>query len=122
MAALPGIQLRIGEASASIAAARNLVDRDLKDIMATVGAGVELTIDQRARNKGDWGFAAKLSLQAVDAIFQASGGGGLFSHGRIQRYWRDAHAGSAHISLSWDAVGALYGRGALGLPPGPAQF
>ena len=122
MAALPGIQLRIGEASASIDAARQLVDRDLKDIMATVGGGEALTIQQRARNKGDWGFAARLSVQAVDTVFQASGGGGLFSHGNIQRFWRDAHAASAHISMNWDAVGALYGRVTLGLPSGPAQF
>jgi hypothetical protein len=27
-----------------------------------------------------------------------------------------------HISMNWDAVGALYGRISLGLPPGPAQF
>jgi alkylation response protein AidB-like acyl-CoA dehydrogenase len=122
MAELPGIQLKIGEAGAAIDAARQLVDRDLKDIMATVGAGRELTVEQRARNKGDWGFAARLSVQAVDAIFAASGGGGLFRHGRIQRYWRDVHAGASHISMNWDAVGALYGRVALGLPPGPAQF
>ena len=122
MAELHGIQLKIGEASASIDAARLLVDRDLKDIMATVGAGRELTIPQRARNKGDWGFAAKRSVQAVDTIFQASGGGGLFSTSRIQRFWRDAHAGAAHISMNWDAVGALYGRVTLGLPSGPAQF
>jgi alkylation response protein AidB-like acyl-CoA dehydrogenase len=122
MAALPGIQLKLGEASASVDAARLLVDRDLKDVMATVGAGRELTTEQRARNKGDWGFAARLSVQAVDAIFTASGGGGLFRTGRIQRYWRDAHAGSAHISMNWDSVGALYGRISLGLPAGPAQF
>ena len=90
--------------------------------METVGAGRELTIQQRARNKGDWGYAARLSVQAVDAIFAASGGGGLFRTGRIQRYWRDTHAGAAHISMNWDAVGALYGRVTLGLPPGPAQF
>ena len=122
MASLPGIQLKLGEASASVDAARLLVDRDLKDVMATVGAGRELTTQQRARNKGDWGFAARLSVQAVDAIFTASGGGGLFRTGRIQRYWRDAHAGSAHISMNWDSVGALYGRISLGLPAGPAQF
>lgn len=122
MAALPGIQLKLGEAMAAVDAARLLVDRDLKDIMNTVSAGRELTMQQRARNKGDWGYAARLSVQAVDAIFAASGGGGLFRTGRIQRYWRDAHAGSAHISMNWDAVGALYGRVTLGLPPGPAQF
>jgi len=122
MAELPGIQLKLGEASAAVDAARMLVRRDLQDIMETVGAGRELTIQQRARNKGDWGYAARLSVQAVDAIFAASGGGGLFRTGRIQRYWRDTHAGAAHISMNWDAVGALYGRVTLGLPPGPAQF
>ena len=122
MAELPGIQLKLGEAMAAVDAARLLVDRDLKDIMNTVAAGHELTMQQRARNKGDWGYAARLSVQAVDAIFAASGGGGLFKTGRIQRYWRDTHAGSAHISMNWDAVGALYGRVTLGVPPGPAQF
>ncbi len=122
MAEIPTVQLRIGEAAASIDAARLLVDRDCKDIMATLAAGNELTIEQRARNKGDLGFAARLSLQAVDRLFEASGGGGLFRHRRVQRYWRDAHAGAMHISMNWDAVGALYGRVSLGLPPGPAQF
>lgn len=122
MAELPGIQLKLGEAMAAVDAARLLVDRDLKDIMKTVSSGRELTMQQRARNKGDWGYAARLSVQAVDAIFAASGGGALFKTGRVQRYWRDTHAGSAHISMNWDAVGALYGRVTLGVAPGPAQF
>jgi len=122
MAELPTIQLRVGEAASSIDAARLLVDRDCRDIMATITAGQGLTEQQRARNKGNLGFATQLSLQAVDRIFEASGGGGLFSAGRLQRYWRDIHAGSSHISMNWDAVGALYGRINLGLPPGPAQF
>lgn len=122
MAAIPTIQLRVGEAAASIEAARLLVDRDCKDIMATIAEGRELTIEQRARNKGDLGFAARMAVNAVDVLFQASGGGGLFTEGRIQRYWRDAHAGAMHVSMNWDAVGALYGRVTLGLPSGPAQF
>jgi alkylation response protein AidB-like acyl-CoA dehydrogenase len=122
MAKLSGIQLKVGEAAASIDAARLLVDRDLKDLNATISEKGKLTIEQRARNKGDWGFAARLSVQAVDLLFLASGGGGLSSEGRLQRYWRDIHAASSHISMNWDAVGALYGRVMLGLPHGPAQF
>lgn len=122
MAELPSIQHRVGEAASCIDAARLLVDRDCRDIMATINGGGFLTEMQRARNKGDLGFAAQLSLQAVDRIFEASGGGGLFNAGRLQRYWRDIHAGSSHISMNWDAVGALHGRISLGLPSGPAQF
>lgn len=122
MAQIPTIQLRIGEAASCIDAARLLVDRDCKDIMATMAAGRELTVEQRARNKGDLGFATQLSLRAVDRLFEASGGGGLFRSSRVQRFWRDIHAGASHISMNWDAVGALHGRVTLGLPPGPAQF
>ena len=122
MAELPTIQLRVGEAAASIDAARTLLDRDCKDIMATLAAGADLTIEQRARNKGNLGFATRLALNAVDRLFESGGGGGLFRSGRVQRFWRDAHAGAMHVSVNWDAVGALYGRIALGLPPGPAQF
>ncbi|MEK9662340.1 MAG: flavin-dependent monooxygenase, partial [Alphaproteobacteria bacterium] len=122
MAEIPTIQLRVGEAAASIDAARLLVRRDCADIMATIGAGRALSVAQRARNKGDLGFAARLAVGAVDRLFEAGGGGALFSDGRVQRFWRDAHAGAMHISMSWDAVGALYGRVELGLPPGPAQF
>jgi resorcinol 4-hydroxylase (FADH2) len=122
MAEIPTIQLRVGDAASSIDAARLLVDRDCKDIMAIINGGGRLTEMQRARNKGNLGFATHLSVQAVDRIFEASGGGGLFNAGRLQRYWRDIHAASSHISMNWDAVGALHGRIALGLPPGPAQF
>ena len=47
---------------------------------------------------------------------------GLYGHNRVQRGWRDIHSGAKHISMNWDAVGSLYGRIQLGLPPGPAQF
>ncbi len=122
MAEIQTVQLRVGDAAASIDAARLLVARDCADIMATISAGRELTIEQRARNKGDLGYAAQLSVRAADRLFEAGGGAGLFANSRVQRFWRDVHSGAMHISMNWDAVGALYGRVALGLPPGPAQF
>ncbi len=116
------IQLRVGEASASIDAARELVLRDCRNIMATMAAGRALTEAERARNKGDLGFAVRLVSRAADLLFESVGGMGLYSHNRVQRAWRDIHAGAKHISMNWDAVGSLYGRVRLGLPPGPAQF
>ncbi len=116
------IQLRVGEASAGIDAARELVLRDCRNIMAAMAAGRELTEAERARNKGDLGFAVRLVSRAADLLFESVGGVGLYSHNRVQRAWRDIHAGAKHISMNWDAVGSLYGRVSLGLPPGPAQF
>ncbi len=122
MAELPTIQLRVGEAASRIDAARMLVDRDCKDIMKTVDAGKALTEAQRARNKGDLGFAVSLATQAIDQLFESGGGGGMFTKSTVQRFWRDAHAGAMHISMNRDALFTLRGRVTLGLPPGPVQF
>jgi resorcinol 4-hydroxylase (FADH2) len=116
------LQLRVGEAAACIDAAEALVLRDCRDIMAAMAAGETLTEAQRARNKGDLGFAVRLCVRAVDLLMDSVGGTGLYSHSRVQRFWRDLHAGSQHISVNWDAVGALYGRVQLGGEPGPMQF
>ena len=122
MAGLPTIQLRVAEALASVDAGRLLVLRDCEGLMATVAGGKALTEEQRARNKGDLGFAVKLSVHAVDRLFESGGGQGLFNENRIQRFWRDIHAAAMHLSVNWDAVGALYGRVSLGQPAGNAQF
>lgn len=122
VAEFPAVQLGVGEAAACIDSARLLVDRDCKDIMSSVAAGRGLTVEQRARNKGDLGFAAQLATRAVDKLLETAGAGALFNENRLQRFWRDVHAGAAQISMRWSIVGALYGRVTLGLPPGPAQF
>jgi alkylation response protein AidB-like acyl-CoA dehydrogenase len=122
VAEFQSIQLRIAEASSSINAAETLVLRDTKEIMDIMSAGKELTEIQRVRNKGNIAFAVKLSVQAVDLLFESVGGQGLNSQNRVQRAWRDIHAASKHISMNWDAVATLYGRSQLGLPPGPAQY
>jgi alkylation response protein AidB-like acyl-CoA dehydrogenase len=122
MAEIPAVQLRVGEARASIDAARALIDKDCKELMATVSAGEELGVEQRGRFKGDQAFAARLATEAVDLLFKGGGGGGLFTQSRMQRYWRDINAGAMHITMNWDAIGAFSGRIALGLPPEAEQF
>jgi alkylation response protein AidB-like acyl-CoA dehydrogenase len=85
-------------------------------------AGEALTEAQRARNKGDLGFAVRLCARGTDLLFESVGGMGLYNHSRVQRFWRDLHAGAQHVSMNWDAVGSLYGRVQLGVDAGPMQF
>jgi resorcinol 4-hydroxylase (FADH2) len=35
----------------------------------------------------------------------------------LQRFWRDAHAATSHISLNWDSSGSMFGQYMLGLEP-----
>ena len=56
----------------------------------------------RARYRAEGAYAARLCRQAVNTIMEASGGGGLYDSNPLSRAFRDIHAGSAHITQTWD--------------------
>jgi alkylation response protein AidB-like acyl-CoA dehydrogenase len=122
MADFPTIQARVAEAAAAIDAAQNLVARDCNNIMSVMAEGRELTTEERARNKGNLSFAVKMARKSTDLLFESVGGAGLSNASITQRFWRDLHGASKHISLNWDMCSTLYGRVSLGLPSGTAQF
>jgi alkylation response protein AidB-like acyl-CoA dehydrogenase len=117
MAELTTIQLRVAEAVANIDAAKLMMFRDLDEAFAMASRGEAVSVDVRLRNRRDQAFCAKLLIQAIDALFLAAGGHGLYLDHPIQRFWRDAHAAGSHISLNWDSSGSMYGQYMLGLEP-----
>ena len=117
MAELATVQLRVAEASACIDAARLMMFRDLAEAAATAERGEPVSLDVRLRNRRDQAFCVRLAIQAIDALFLAAGGQGLFLDHPLQRFWRDAHAAASHISLNWDSTGSMFGQYLLGLEP-----
>ena len=117
MAELATVQMRVAEASACIDAARLMMFRDLADAAAMASRGEPVSLDVRLRNRRDQAFCVRLLIQAIDALFLAAGGQGLFLDHPLQRFWRDAHAAAAHISLNWDSTGSMFGQYLLGLEP-----
>jgi alkylation response protein AidB-like acyl-CoA dehydrogenase len=117
MAELTTIQLRVAEAVANIDAAKLMMFRDLDEAFAMASRGEAVSVDVRLRNRRDQAFCAKLLTAAIDALFLAAGGHGLYLDHPIQRFWRDAHAAGSHISLNWDSSGSMYGQYMLGLEP-----
>ena len=111
------VQLRVAEATASIDAAQLMMHRDIRETEDTVRRGGTVDVAMRMRNRLTHTFATKLLVQAVDAVFLAMGGSALGMHHPVQRFWRDIHAAGSHISLNWDAVGAMYGQHVFGLEP-----
>ena len=103
MAELTTVQMRVAEASALIDAARLLMARDLAEALASATRGEPISIGVRLRNRRDQAFCVRLLVQAIDALFLAAGGQGLFLDQPLQRTWRDAHAAASHISLNWDS-------------------
>jgi alkylation response protein AidB-like acyl-CoA dehydrogenase len=117
MAQLNAVQLRVAQASALIDAARLMIARDLKEAFDTAARGEPLGVDIRLRNRRDQAFCARLLVEAIDLLFLACGGQGLFLAQPLQRSWRDAHAAASHITLNWDSTGSMYGQHLLGLEP-----
>ncbi len=117
MAELTTVQLRAAEAAALIDAVRLMIFRDLAEASAAAARGEAISVDMRLRNRRDQAFCVRLSVQAIDALFLAAGGQGLFLDHPLQRFWRDAHAAGSHISLNWDSAGSMFGQYLLGLEP-----
>ena len=117
MAEFATIQSRVAEATGCIDAARLMMFRDLAETSATAARGERTPLDMRLHNRLSHTFCTRLLVQAIDALFAASGGQGIFLEKPLQRIWRDAHAAASHISLNWDAVSTMYGQYVLGLEP-----
>jgi alkylation response protein AidB-like acyl-CoA dehydrogenase len=110
------VQMRVAEATASIDAASLMIHRDIDDTLAATAAG-KADVKLRMRDRLTHSFATKLLTRAVDCLFVAGGGAALGLHHPVQRFWRDIHAVSSHISLNWDSVAAMYGQHVFGLEP-----
>lgn len=111
------LQLHIAESAAEIDSARLLMMRDTRSAMDAMHVGRELTLVERSRNRRDHAYVVRLCRQAVDRLFTAVGGQGIFLDNVAQRKFRDIHATSAHLALNWDIAGTTFGRVALGLEP-----
>jgi len=117
MAEFATIQSRVAEATGCIDAARLMLFRDIAETYTTAERREQTPLDMRLRNRLSHTFSTRLLVQAIDALFVASGGQGIFLEKPLQQAWRDAHAAASHISLNWDAVSTMYGQYALGLEP-----
>jgi resorcinol 4-hydroxylase (FADH2) len=117
MAEFATIQSRVAEATGCIEAARLMMKQSTQRALDAARAGTQADPELRQRSRLSQAFSAKMLVQAVDVLFQASGGQAIFTSKPIQRAWRDAHAAAVHVSLNWDAVSTMYGQHALGLEP-----
>jgi 3-hydroxy-9,10-secoandrosta-1,3,5(10)-triene-9,17-dione monooxygenase len=116
------VQVRLAEAAVEVDAARALHRRAIRDMLEKAEHGEEFTPLERARYRRDKTFTARLCVQAVNRLFEASGGRALLESEPIQRFHRDVNAASHHQGISWDAAAEDFGRQALGLPPGPGRY
>lgn len=110
-------QIKISDGGVRLQAAKLLLLDNCREAAELAEAGVMPTYEHRARWRRDAAWAGKLSIEVVNLVNEAIGGGANYLGNPMQRRFRDAHAGYAHIQLSWDINAAEFGRVSLGMEP-----
>ena len=82
---------------------------------APLASNSRFTEMDRVRYRRDKAFVARLCVQAVNRLFEASGAHAVLESDPIQRFHRDVHGASHHAALTWDLPAEQFGRQALGL-------
>ena len=113
----PAIHLRLSVASAEADAAHALMTQDIREMFQKAETGQRFGSLERARYRRDKAFISQLCLQAVNRLFDLSGGHALFDSVALQRFHRDAQAVAHRDGLIMELGGQQYGRVALGLDP-----
>ena len=113
----PAIHLRLSQASAEVDAAEALMSQDVAETLRKGRDAEAFTPLERARFRRDKAFCTQLGLQAVNRLFDLSGGHALFESEPLQRFHRDAQAVAHRDGLIMDLGGHQFGRVMLGLEP-----
>ena len=110
------VQVKVGESRTAIKMARMLL-HDCCDLgMAVAEKGEVAPMELKTELRAKAAMAGKLSAQAVDLLFQVSGGAGVYDQNQISRAMRDMNCIRGHITQNWDINASNHGRVLLGLP------
>lgn len=112
----PFAKVRIAEAASEIDAAWLQLTRNLTEELDLLKAGEEVPMSLRLRARRDQVRGTARSIEAIDRLFENSGGRALASGTPIQRFWRDAHAGRVHAANDPERAYTMFGTGEFGLP------
>ncbi len=104
------MQLRLAEAGAEIHTARLLHNETVKEFMRKGERGESFSSLERARYLRDKSFVVQLCMQAINRLFDVSGGRALYRSQQIQRIHRDAHALSHRDGFIMDFAGEAWGK------------
>jgi 3-hydroxy-9,10-secoandrosta-1,3,5(10)-triene-9,17-dione monooxygenase len=118
----PFAAVRIARASSEIDAAWALLISNIREEQAHVAKGEEIPLELRLRVRRDQVLGTARAIEAVDSLFEASGGRALAEGTYLQRAWRDAHAGRVHAANDPERALQMYGAQQFGHKIDPGMY
>ena len=97
-----------------------LPQREIAELWATVAAGKDTTLEQRARCRLASIYAGDSAREAMDLVYRHGGSTSFKRESRLAECWRDLHVVGQTVTIApeWYPIG---GRVYLGMDPGPAS-
>src|SRR5258707_1205524 len=114
----PQVQDGVGRADAILNAGRAYRTSQIAELWATVAAGEETTLEQRARCRLASTYAADSAREAMDLVYRHGGSTSFKSDSRLAQCWSDLHTVGQTVTIApeWHPIG---GRVYLRLDAGP---
>jgi 3-hydroxy-9,10-secoandrosta-1,3,5(10)-triene-9,17-dione monooxygenase len=108
-------QIGLAKATGQIEGAAAHMNAALRHWVDRMEAGGQLDAHEKLKARFEAAFIARQCLDAVEALFAASGGHAIFNDNPLQRQLRDLIAVCTHRGLYLDESGLNYGKSALSL-------
>lgn len=118
----PFAAVRIARASSEIDGAWALCMHNIREEQALVAAGEKIPLSLRLRVRRDQVLGTQRAIDAIDELFEASGGRALANGTYLQRAWRDAHAGRVHAANDPERALQMYGMHEFGHKVDPGMY
>lgn len=118
----PFAAVRIARASSEIDAAWALCMANIREEQALVAKGEKIPLSLRLRVRRDQVLGTQRAIDAIDELFEASGGRALANGTYLQRAWRDAHAGRVHAANDPERALLMFGNSEFGHKVDPGMY
>jgi 3-hydroxy-9,10-secoandrosta-1,3,5(10)-triene-9,17-dione monooxygenase len=118
----PFAAVRIARASSEIDAAWALLVNNIREEQAHVSKGEKIPLGTRLKVRRDQVLGSQRAIDAIDSLFEASGGRALANGTYLQRAWRDAHAGRVHAANDPERALQMFGAHEFGHKVDPGMY
>lgn len=119
---LPATHLRLGEAIATVRAARAVWDDAIRRLERDGQKGHETPVETLLAIRLAAADVVRLSNVAANGLAAAAGASSGFLSAPLQRHLRDLQMMRGHVVFDWDRTAQIAGRIALGGEPGAADL
>ena len=118
----PFAAVRIARASSEIDAAWALLVNNIREEQDYVAKGEKIPLKTRLKVRRDQVIGSQRAIEAIDTLFEASGGRALTKGTYLQRAWRDAHAGRVHAANDPERALQMFGAHEFGHKIDPGMY